>query len=96
MGAAPLRIIVPSVEACYTVLGLLHTRFRPVPGTFDDYIGLPKENGYQSLHTVVRDLSGRTYEVQIRTSLMHRIAVRGSAAHWLYKSSNGRRASSQF
>jgi len=83
-----LRIIVPSVEACYGVLGLLHTRFRPVPGTFDDYIGLPKENGYRSLHTCVYpvpDISVKPVEFQIRTEAMHREAEYGVAAHWLYK-----------
>lgn len=84
-----LRIIVPSVRECYTVLGLLHTHFRPVPGTFDDYIGLPKENGYQSLHTCiypVPDISRKPVEFQIRTEAMHREAEYGIAAHWLYKS----------
>ncbi len=83
-----LRIIVPSVEACYGVLGLLHTRFRPIPGTFDDYIGFPKENGYQSLHTCVYpvpEVSVKPVEFQIRTEKMHRQAEYGIAAHWLYK-----------
>lgn len=83
-----LRIIVPSVEDCYQVLGHLHTRFRPVPGTFDDYIALPKENGYQSLHTCVYpvpDVSVKPVEFQIRTEEMHRQAEYGVAAHWLYK-----------
>ncbi len=88
MDRVGLRVIVPSVEACYEVLGLLHTRFRPVPGTFDDYIGSPKANGYQSLHTCVYpvpDVSAKPVEFQIRTQAMHREAEYGVAAHWLYK-----------
>jgi GTP pyrophosphokinase len=88
MDRVGLRVIVPSVEACYEVLGLLHTRFRPVPGTFDDYIGFPKANGYQSLHTCVYpvpDISAKPVEFQIRTEAMHREAEYGVAAHWLYK-----------
>jgi len=84
-----LRIIVSSVEDCYTVLGFLHTHFRPVPGAFDDYIGLPKANGYQSLHTCVYpvpDVSRKPVEFQIRTQAMHREAEYGIAAHWRYKS----------
>jgi len=85
-----LRIVVPSVEECYAVLGLVHTHFRPIPGTFDDYIGLPKENGYQSLHTCVYpapDISYKPVEFQIRTEAMHQEAEFGVAAHWRYKSS---------
>jgi len=84
-----LRIIVTKVLECYSVLGLVHTHFKPVPGTFDDYIGLPKENGYQSLHTCVypvRDISRKPIEFQIRTELMHIEAEHGAAAHWRYKS----------
>ena len=84
-----LRIIVATVPECYAVLGLLHTHFRPIPGTFDDYIGLPKDNGYQSLHTCVypvREISHKPIEFQIRTELMHMEAEHGSAAHWRYKS----------
>jgi GTP pyrophosphokinase len=93
-----LRIIVPSVEECYAVLGMLHTRFRPIPGTFDDYIGLPKENGYQSLHTCVYpvpDASIKPVEFQIRTEAMHHQAEYGIAAHWLYKSQREAEAESQ-
>ena len=92
-----LRIIVSSVEKCYAVLGLLHTHFRPVPGTFDDYIGLPKENGYQSLHTCVYpvpDISHKPVEFQIRTEAMHWEAEFGVAAHWLYKSGEETKVSS--
>jgi GTP pyrophosphokinase len=66
----------------------LHTHFRPIPGTFDDYIGLPKDNGYQSLHTCVypvRDISHKPIELQVRTELMHKEAEYGTAAHWRYK-----------
>lgn len=83
-----LRIIVSSVPECYTVLGLLHSHFKPIPGTFDDYIGLPKDNGYQSLHTCVypvREISHKPIEFQVRTELMHMEAEYGAAAHWLYK-----------
>lgn len=93
-----LRIIVPSVEECYAVLGMLHTRFRPIPGTFDDYIGFPKENGYQSLHTCVYpvpDASVKPVEFQIRTEVMHHQAEHGIAAHWLYKSQRELEAESQ-
>jgi GTP pyrophosphokinase len=83
-----LRIIVSTPEECYMVLGLLHTHFRPIPGTFDDYIGLPKENGYRALHTCVYpvpDVSYKPIEIQIRTEGMHREALFGIAAHWRYK-----------
>jgi GTP pyrophosphokinase len=83
-----MRIIVASVPECYTVLGLLHTHFKPIHGTFDDFIGLPKDNGYQSLHTCVypvREISHKPIEFQVRTKLMHMEAEHGSAAHWKYK-----------
>lgn len=88
MDRVGMRIIVASVPECYSVLGLLHTHFKPIPGTFDDYIGLPKANGYQSLHTCVypvREISHKPIEFQVRTQLMHIEAEHGSAAHWLYK-----------
>jgi GTP pyrophosphokinase len=84
-----LRVIVASVPECYTVLGLLHAHFKPIPGTFDDYIGLPKDNGYQSLHTCVypvREVSHKPIEFQVCTELMHMEAEHGAAAHWRYKS----------
>tara|TARA_B100000700_G_scaffold330590_1_gene457634 strand:+ start:341 stop:2674 length:2334 start_codon:yes stop_codon:yes gene_type:complete len=81
---AALRIIVPSVESCYRALAVVHETFRPIPGRFKDYIGLPKPNGYQSLHTAVIGRH-RPIEVQIRTEEMHRIAEFGIAAHWKYK-----------
>ena len=81
---AALRIIAPSVEACYRALAVVHDTFRPIPGRFKDYIGLPKPNGYQSLHTAVIGRH-RPIEVQIRTIEMHRVAEFGIAAHWKYK-----------
>ncbi len=80
-----LRIVVPAVADCYAALGWVHDHFTPVPNEFDDYIARPKSNGYQSLHTVVRDDSGQPIEVQIRTQTMHDHAETGVAAHWAYK-----------
>ena len=80
---AALRIIAPNVESCYRALAVVHDTFRPIPGRFKDYIGLPKPNGYQSLHTAVIGRH-RPIEVQIRTKGMHQIAEFGIAAHWKY------------
>jgi len=80
-----VRVIVADVPACYAVLGFVHERHAPVQGEFDDYIARPKANGYQSLHTVVRDDACRAVEVQIRTRAMHDHAEHGVAAHWAYK-----------
>jgi GTP pyrophosphokinase len=80
-----LRVIVPHVDACYAALAQVHAQFSPVAQEFDDYIAKPKPNGYQSLHTVVRDEEGRAFEIQIRTQAMHDHAEHGVAAHWAYK-----------
>ncbi len=80
-----LRVIAADVKACYAALGYVHSRFTPVLGEFDDYIAKPKVNGYQSLHTVVRDAENRAIEIQIRTQAMHDHAEHGVAAHWAYK-----------
>ena len=81
---AALRIICPNLESCYRALAVVHDTFRPIPGRFKDYIGLPKPNGYQSLHTAVIGRH-RPIEVQIRTTDMHQVAEYGIAAHWKYK-----------
>lgn len=80
-----MRIIVQTIEDCYETLSWVHTHFTPVDAEFDDYIAKPKPNGYQSLHTVVRDQDGRAVEIQIRTQAMHDHAENGVAAHWAYK-----------
>lgn len=80
-----VRIIVPDVQTCYTMLGAIHTHWTPIPGTFDDYIAVPKDNFYQSLHTAVVYDDGKTLEVQIRTPEMDHNAELGIAAHWRYK-----------
>ncbi|MDR1871185.1 MAG: bifunctional (p)ppGpp synthetase/guanosine-3',5'-bis(diphosphate) 3'-pyrophosphohydrolase [Deltaproteobacteria bacterium] len=79
------RIIVGEVQDCYSALGVIHSIFRPIPGRFKDYISLPKQNGYRSLHTAVVGLKNTRIEIQIRTRQMHAYAEEGIAAHWRYK-----------
>ncbi|MEX2260823.1 MAG: bifunctional (p)ppGpp synthetase/guanosine-3',5'-bis(diphosphate) 3'-pyrophosphohydrolase [Bryobacteraceae bacterium] len=80
-----LRIVTDSVKNCYAALGVIHNEWRPVPGRIKDFIAIPRPNLYQSLHTSVMGPHGQTFEVQIRTEEMHRVAEEGIAAHWKYK-----------
>lgn len=80
-----VRVIVDNLTACYATLGIVHSHWQTIPKEFDDYIANPKENGYQSLHTVILDAGGNRIEVQIRTRQMHDFAELGVAAHWSYK-----------
>ncbi|MDZ7669171.1 MAG: HD domain-containing protein [Gammaproteobacteria bacterium] len=80
-----VRIVVPDIAQCYAALGVIHTQWQHVPSEFDDYIAVPKDNGYRSIHTAVMGQDGRTLEVQIRTTEMHEQAELGVCAHWSYK-----------
>lgn len=84
-----VRVIVPTLEDCYTALGIIHTQYQHLPEHFDDYISNPKPNGYQSIHTVVLGKENKTIEIQIRTQQMHNDAELGVAAHWKYKEGTG-------
>ncbi|NMC12911.1 MAG: bifunctional (p)ppGpp synthetase/guanosine-3',5'-bis(diphosphate) 3'-pyrophosphohydrolase [Chloroflexi bacterium] len=85
-----VRMIVADIPACYSALGVIHTHWRPIPGEFDDYIAVPKDNFYRSLHTAVIYDDGKTLEVQIRTPEMNQSAEYGIAAHWRYKEGSSR------
>lgn len=84
---AAMRIIVATIPECYQVLGLVHALFQPLPNQIDDYIARPKDTGYQSIHTTVKDQDKNIFEIQIRTEEMHRFAEYGIASHWNYKES---------
>ncbi len=90
-----LRILVDTEQECYVALGIIHSKFRPLPNRFKDYVAMPKPNMYQSLHTTVFGLDGYLFEIQIRTYQMDEIAENGIASHWAYKENRDAKANMQ-